>query len=100
MRNAECGMSGRVSLDDRPSTSTPHSAFPIPRWAGRGGAVKIAVVFDTLHPDRGGTDHKKEGDAKVEEAGHDVGRALRAPGDDGLMVCRAEQIRAPLERPD
>src|SRR5437899_8160252 len=98
MRNAECGMSGGVSLDDRPSTSTPHSAFPIARWAGRGGAVKIAVVFDTLHPDWEDADYKKEVDAKVEEAEYDVGRALMAQGHDVLMVGVADQLAPVLER--
>ena len=36
--------------------------------------VKIAVVFDTLHPDWEDADYKKEVDAKVEEAEYDVGR--------------------------
>jgi len=40
--------------------------------------VKIAVVFDTLHPDWEDADYKKEVDAKVEEAEYDVGRALIA----------------------
>src|SRR6266567_1905848 len=93
-------MSGRASCDDRPPTSTPHSAFPIPHWAERGGgrAVKIAVVFDTLHPDWEDADYKKEVDAKVEEAEYDVARALMAQEHDVLMVGVADQLAPVLER--
>src|SRR2546425_6951296 len=82
----EGGMEGAGRGAGTPRPATPHSAFPIPRWAGRGGAVKIAVVFDTLHPDWEDADYKKEVDAKVEEAEDDVGRALMAQGHDVLMV--------------
>src|SRR2546425_614569 len=94
----ECGIAvaGRSASDTRPAT--PHSAFPIPHWAGRGGAVKIAVVFDTLHPDWEDADYKKEVDAKVEEAEYDVGRALLAQGHDVLMVGVADQLAPVLER--
>src|SRR5882762_5231206 len=98
MRSAECGIAvaGRSASDARPAT--PHSAFPIPHWAGRGGVVKIAVVFDTLHPDWEDADYKKEVDAKVEEAEYDVGRALLAQGHDVLMVGVADQLAPVLER--
>src|SRR5213080_940646 len=91
-------MSGRASRDDRPPTSTPHSAFPIPHGAGTGGAVKIAVVFDTIHPDWEDADYKKEVDAKVEEAEYDVARALVAAGHEVLLVGVAEQLGGMLER--
>src|SRR2546422_2614401 len=72
MGNAECGMSGRASLGDRPPISIPHSALRIPHWVGTGGAVKIAVVFDTLHPEWDDAAYKKELEAKVEEAEYEV----------------------------
>src|ERR1041385_2421797 len=48
MRSAECGMSGRASLRDRPSLAIPHSAFRTPHsgW-GCGGEV----FRDHRHPD-------------------------------------------------
>src|SRR5438876_399962 len=75
MRSAECGiaMGGRSPNEGR--AAIPHSAFRTPHWDGMGGEVKIAVVFDTLHPDWEDADYKKEVDAKVEEAGDDVGIA-------------------------
>src|SRR2546430_10620064 len=94
MRGGECGiaMGGRSPSDAGPDA--PHSAFHTPHWAERGGgrAVKIAVVFDTLHPDWEDADYKKEVDAKVEEAEYDVGRALLAQGHDVLMVGVADQL--------
>src|SRR5437016_6662716 len=84
-------MSGRASLSDRPCISIPH-------WAGWGGVVKIAVLFDTLHPDWEDADYKKEVEAKVEEAEYDVARALLAKGHDVLMVGVAEDLAPPLER--
>ena len=54
--------------------------------------MKIAVVFDTLHPDWEDADYKKEVDAKVEEAEYDVARALLAQGHDLLMVGVAEHL--------
>jgi len=60
--------------------------------------VKVAVVFDTLHPDWEDADYKKEVDAKVEEAEYDVARALLARQHDVLMVGVAEQLAPVLER--
>src|SRR5438046_9397261 len=60
--------------------------------------MKIAVLFDTLHPDWEDTDYKKELEAKVEEAEYDVARALLAKGHDVLMVGVAEELGPPLER--
>src|SRR5437660_487630 len=62
-------MGGRASSDAGPDT--PHSAFAIPHRAGRRGAVKIAVVFDTLHPDWQDADYEKAVDETVEEADED-----------------------------
>src|SRR5438128_11455868 len=98
MRNAECGMSGRASLGDRPPISIPHSALRIPHWVGTGGAVKIAVVFDTLHPEWDDAAYKKELEAKVEEAEYEVARALMAKGHDVLMVGVAEPLGGTLAR--
>ncbi len=48
--------------------------------------LKIAVVFDTLHPDWGDGDYKREMAEKVAEAEYDVARALVALGHEVLMV--------------
>ena len=60
--------------------------------------MKIAVVFDTLHPDWEDADYKKEVDAKLEEAEYDVARALLARQHDVLMVGVADQLAPVLER--
>src|SRR6266567_4756528 len=99
MRNAERGTSRGASCRERPCPSVPRSAFPLPRLGrGGGGAVKVAVVFDTLHPDWEDADYKKEVEAKVEEAEYDVARALMALAHDVLMVGVAEQLAPVLER--
>src|SRR3989442_10442251 len=91
-------MSGGASPGDRPPISTPHSALRIPHCGGRGGRVKIAVLFDTLHPEWEDADYRKEVEAKVEEAEYDVARALIRNGHDVLMVGVAEELRPMLER--
>src|SRR5947199_3777043 len=92
-------MSGRASLSDRPSRAIPHSTFRTPHLGvGRGGAMKVAVVFDTLHPEWEDADYRKEVEAKVAEAEYDVGRALIRNGHDVLMVGVAEELRPMLER--
>lgn len=48
--------------------------------------MKIAVVFDTLHPDWGDADYKREMAAKAAEAEYDVARALLELGHDVRMV--------------
>jgi len=60
--------------------------------------VKIAVLFDTLHPDWEDADYKQAVEAKVEEAEYDVARALMAKGHDVLMVGVAEELEPVLER--
>src|SRR5216117_1803158 len=60
--------------------------------------MKIAVVFDTLHPEWDDAAYKKELEAKVEEAEYDVARALMAKGHDVLMVGLAEPLGGTLER--
>src|SRR5256714_5683815 len=94
----EGGLGGGGRAGGASGPATPHSAFPIPHWAGRGGTVKVAVVFDTLHPDWEDADYKKEVEAKVEEAEYDVVRALLALTHDVLMVGVAEQLAPVLER--
>src|SRR6266571_7404360 len=91
-------MSRPLSLRERPSIAIPQSAIRIPQWVGGGRVVKIAVVFDTLHPDWEDADYKKEVEAKVEEAEYDVARALMALAHDVLMVGVAEQLAPVLER--
>src|SRR3989449_3872383 len=81
-----------------PGPSSPQSAIRNPQSEAGGGAVKIAVLFDTLHPDWEDADYKKEVEAKVEEAEYDVARALLAQGHDVLMVGVAEDLAPPLER--
>jgi len=60
--------------------------------------VKIAVLFDTLHPEWEDADYRKEVEAKAEEAEYDVARALIRNGHDVLMVGVAEELRPMLER--
>jgi D-alanine-D-alanine ligase len=60
--------------------------------------MKIAVVFDTLHPEWEDADYKREVEAKVEEAEYDVARALLGKGHDVLMVGVAEHLAPVLER--
>ena len=60
--------------------------------------MKVAVLFDTLHPDWEDADYKKEVEAKVEEAEYDVARALMAKGHDVLMIGMGEELGPPLER--
>ncbi len=57
--------------------------------------MKIAVVFDTPHPDWTDADYKKEVAAKVEEAEYDVARALVAKGHEVRMIGVHEEL-APL----
>src|SRR5213076_1540105 len=66
--------------------------------AGSRAAMKIAVLFDTLHPEWDDADYKKAVEAKVEEAEYDVARALLTQGHDVLMVGVAEQLEPMLER--
>ena len=61
--------------------------------------MKIAVVFDSLHPEWGDADYKREvADGKVEEAEYDVARALMAGGHDVLMVGIQDALAPLLER--
>ncbi|HYK83614.1 MAG TPA: hypothetical protein VEU55_10770 [Gemmatimonadales bacterium] len=60
--------------------------------------MKIAVLFDTLHPDWEDADYKREIAAAVEEAEYDVARALMARGHETLLVGVAEQLGDMLER--
>lgn len=61
--------------------------------------MKIAVVFDSLHPEWGDEDYKREvADGKVEEAEYDVARALLAKGHDVLMVGIANDLGPLLDR--
>jgi D-alanine-D-alanine ligase len=89
-------MAGRSPNDARPYI--PHSAFRIPHCVSRGGAVKIAVLFDTLHPEWQDAEYKKELEAKTEEAEYDVARALMRNGHDVLMVGVAGALEPVLER--
>jgi D-alanine-D-alanine ligase len=61
--------------------------------------VKIAMVFDALHPEWGDADYKREiAAAKVEEAEYDVARALLANGHDVLMVGIGTELGPLIER--
>jgi D-alanine-D-alanine ligase len=60
--------------------------------------LKIAVVFDALHPEWADADYKREIDAKVEEAEYDVARALLANGHDVLMLGIGSELGPLLDR--
>ena len=57
--------------------------------------MKIAVIFDSLHPVLEDADFKREVEAKAEEAEYDVARALLAGGHDVLMIGIGDDV-APL----
>jgi D-alanine-D-alanine ligase len=57
--------------------------------------MKIAVIFDSLHPEWEDEAYKREVDQKVEEAEYDVARALLAAGHDVLMIGIGDDV-APL----
>jgi D-alanine-D-alanine ligase len=61
--------------------------------------VKIAVVFDALHPEWGDAEYKRElADTKIEEAEYDVARALLANSHDVLMVGIGNELGPLIER--
>jgi D-alanine-D-alanine ligase len=60
--------------------------------------MKIAVVFDSPHPEWDDAAFKKEVEAKVEEAEYDVARALMAGGHDVRMIGIQEEIGPLLEQ--
>ena len=61
--------------------------------------MKIAVVFDALHPEWGDEEYKREvADGKVEEAEYDVARALLAKGHDVTMIGIGDDLSPLLER--
>ena len=60
--------------------------------------MKIAVVFDTLHPEWEDADYKKEMEAKVEEAEYDVARALLENGHDVRLLGVQEHLPPLLDR--
>jgi D-alanine-D-alanine ligase len=61
--------------------------------------VKIAVVFDSLHPEWGDEDYRREMEAgEVEEAEYDVGRALRKRGHAVRMLGIRDDIRALVDQ--
>lgn len=61
--------------------------------------MKIAVVFDSPHPEWQDADYKREvAEGKVEEAEYDVARALLAKGHDVLMVGVRDAMGPLLER--
>jgi D-alanine-D-alanine ligase len=57
--------------------------------------VKIAVVFDSPHPEWEDEAFKREVEQKVEEAEYDVARALMAGGHEVLMIGIGDEV-APL----
>ena len=57
--------------------------------------MKIAVIFDSPHPEWEDEAFKREVDEKVEEAEYDVARALMAGGHDVLMIGIGDDV-APL----
>jgi len=57
--------------------------------------MKIAVIFDSLHPEWEDAAFKREVEQKAEEAEYDVARALLAGGHDVLMIGIGDDV-APL----
>jgi len=57
--------------------------------------VKIAVIFDSRHPEWDDAAFKREVEQKAEEAEYDVARALLANGHDVLMIGIGDDV-APL----
>ncbi len=57
--------------------------------------MKIAVVFDSLHPEWEDAAFKREVEQKAEEAEYDVARALMTGGHDVLMIGIGDDV-APL----
>ena len=57
--------------------------------------MKIAVIFDSLHPEWEDAAFKREVEEKAEEAEYDVARALLAGGHDVLMIGIGDDV-APL----
>jgi len=57
--------------------------------------MKIAVIFDSLHPEWEDAAFKREVEEKAEEAEYDVARALMAGGHDVLMIGIGDDV-APL----
>lgn len=60
--------------------------------------MKIAVIFDSPHPEWEDADYKREVEAKVEEAEYDVARALMANDHDVRMIGIGQDIGPLLER--
>src|SRR5256885_15420951 len=58
-------------------------------------SVKIAVIFDSLHPEWEDAAFKREVEQKAEEAEYDVARALLAGGHDVLLIGIGDDV-APL----
>jgi D-alanine-D-alanine ligase len=60
--------------------------------------VKVAVVFDTLHPEWEEADYQREVAAGTEEAEYDVARALAANGHEVCLVGVQQALGPMLER--
>jgi D-alanine-D-alanine ligase len=60
--------------------------------------MKIAVIFDSPHPEWDDADYRREVDKKVEEAEYDVARALMAGGHDVRLIGIGEEIGPLLEK--
>src|SRR5439155_810767 len=58
--------------------------------------MKIAVIFDSLHPEWEDAAFKREVEEKAEEAEYDVARALMAGGHDVDKLVRPSELRFPL----
>jgi D-alanine-D-alanine ligase len=60
--------------------------------------MKIAVIFDSPHPEWEDEAFKREVEHKVEEAEYDVGRALMAGGHDVLMIGIGDDVSPLLSK--
>jgi D-alanine-D-alanine ligase len=63
-----------------------------------GGAVRVAVVFDTLYPEWEEADYQREMAAGVEEAEYDVAEALGAQGHEVRLIGIRDDIRPLVDR--
>ena len=60
--------------------------------------MKVAVVFDTLHPEWEDADYKREVEAQVDEAEYEVAEALMEKGHDVRMIGIKDDIRPLVEK--
>ena len=60
--------------------------------------MKIAVIFDSVHPEWEDAAFKREVEQKAEEAEYDIARALMAGGHDVLMIGIGDDVGSLLAK--